>query len=471
MDLLAVLESFLRSLQGASKSAGLYPPTHPNAAQFITRLCKDLGVLHGELEVLVIGVVDHALVALDLPFTGIEPIAMALAARLEERGIGSIEFHRGCRTEDVSQCVQVLAMAPDAFKKLGRVDEVLAGFGVRAIRLSHKPPTTKVDEDEEMAFRRSLAIYREAVDSARRILTEARLGKLPSLTEARTTVAGLVDGTLQHQNVMLALTTIKSYDEYLFNHSVNVGVLSIALGQSLGLDMDTLREVGLGAFLHDIGKVHWPESIYQKPRKLSDEEWALVKRHPLDGAEIVSKMGAVGATALEVILEHHLRYDGKGYPKVDSEKEQGFFGTITQIVDTYDAMTTARVYQNASEPTRAVAEMQRLAGTAFDPKLVDAFIRLVGIYPVGTLVRLNSGELAVVMKPNPTDSSRPMVRVLFERTGRRVEERIEMDLTEQDPASGQFRRAIIMAVDPASKNFDVAKYLASLGTEVEPAAA
>jgi putative nucleotidyltransferase with HDIG domain len=308
------------------------------------------------------------------------------------------------------------------------------------------------------------------VDSARRILTDVRLGKIPSLAEARTSVAGLVDGTLQHQKVMLALTTIKSYDDYLFNHSVNVGVLSVALGQSLGLDLETLREVALGAFLHDIGKVHWPESIYQKPRGLTDEEWALVQRHPPDGAEIVAKMGAIGPKGLEVILEHHLRYDRKGYPKLDGGKEQGFFGMIAQVADTYDAITTARVYQNAFEPTRAVARMQSLAGTVFDPKLLDAFIRLVGIYPVGTLVRVSSGELAVVMKPNPTDSSRPMVRVLFDETGRRVDPALDVDTAERDPASGQFRRNIVMAVDPASKNFDVAKYLASLGTEVDPPA-
>jgi putative nucleotidyltransferase with HDIG domain len=470
MDLLVVLGSFLRNLQAAAKSAGLYPPTHPTAAQFVTRIFKDLEVIHKEMDVLVVGVVDHVLVALDLPFTGSEPVAMAFAARLEERGIGNIEFHRGSRPEDVSQCVQVLAMAPEAFKKIGPVEQVLAAKGVTRVRLSHKPPTTEVTEDEETAFQRSLAIYRDAVDSARRILTDARLGKIPSLAEARTSVAGLVDGTLQHQKVMLALTTIKSYDEYLFNHSVNVGVLSIALGQSLGLDMDTLREVALGAFLHDIGKVHWPESIYQKPRGLTDEEWALVQRHPPDGAEIVSKMGAIGPAALEVILEHHLRYDRKGYPKMDGGKEQGFFGTIAQVADTYDAITTARVYQNAFEPTRAMARMQSLAGTVFDPKLLDAFIRLVGIYPVGTLVRVSSGELAVVMKPNPTDSSRPVVRVLFDQTGRRVDPALDVDTAERDPVNGQFRRAIIMAVDPASKNFDVAKYLASLGTEIDPPA-
>jgi len=477
MDAMFVLESLLRNLQAAVKSIGLYPPTHPTASRFLTRIVEDLEEVLSEQESLVLGVVDHALVALGLPFTGTETIALVFAQRLEERGIGSVEFLRGCQPEDVSQCLQVLALSPEAFAGLGRVEDILSQRGVQAIRLSQEAPTwgeeKPVDADDWFAqgkdelewatLGRCLTVYREAVGSAKRILTEARMGKIPSLAEAQATVAGMVDGVLQDQNVMLALTMIKSYDEYLFNHSVNVGVLCIAMAQSLGLDSETIREVGLGALLHDIGKVHWPETLYQKPRGLSDEEWALVQRHPLDGAEIVEKMGSVSPTTLEVVLEHHLRYDRKGYPVVDPDKEPGFFGMIAQMADTYDAITTTRVYQNAAEPSGAVGRMQALAGTVFDPKLVEAFVRMVGIYPVGSLVRLSSGELGLVVKANPADSSRPLVRLLFDRAGHRMANEQELDLTARDPESGQFGRTIIMAVDPATKNFDVAKYLEGLG--------
>lgn len=472
MDALITLESLLRNLQAGVKSVGMYPPTHPTTARFLTRIGEDLNTILAEQESLVLGVVDHALVTLGLPFTGMEAISQAIAERLEERGIGSIEFLRGYTSEDVFQLVQVLAMQPETLAPLGSLEEVLSHRGALAIRLSPQAPTTsekepRVKEEEPpeaiAAMDRSLTVYREAVGSAKRILTEARMGKIPSLAEAQSAVAGLVDGVLQDQNAMLALTLIKSYDEYLFNHSVNVGVLCIALGQALGLDAETIREMGLGALLHDIGKVHWPESLYLKPRGLSDEEWALVQRHPLDGAEIMEKMGNASPTAMEVVLEHHLRYDRKGYPVVEPDKEPGFFGMIAQLADAYDAITTSRVYQNAFEPSRAVARLQGLAGTVFDPKLLDAFVRMVGIYPVGSLVRLSTGELALVVKANPADSSRPFVRLLFDRTGRRLAEEKEVDLTEQDPGSGQFCRSIIMAVDPASKNFDVAKYLQEQG--------
>jgi hypothetical protein len=177
-------------------------------------------------------------------------------------------------------------------------------------------------------------------------------------------------------------------------------------------------------------------------------------------------MGNVSPTTLEVVLEHHLRYDRKGYPVVDPDKEPGFFGMIGQIADTYDAITTTRVYQSAAEPSGAVGKMQALAGTVFDPKLVEVFVRMVGIYPVGSLVRLSSGELALVMKANPTDSSRPIVRLLFDRAGHRLAEEQDVDLTERDPGTGQFRRTIIMAVDSTAKNFDVAKYLEARGEKV-----
>jgi putative nucleotidyltransferase with HDIG domain len=478
MDALIALESLLRNLQAGVKSVSMYPPTHPTTARFLTRISEDLQMVLGERESLVLGVVDHALVALNLPFTGTEAIAQAFAQRLEERGIGSIEFLLGHTPEDVFQLVQLLAMQPEAFAHLGPVDQLMKQRGVLAIRLSPQAPRMSEEElrvekeeptptDQEVqeiaGMDRSLAVYLEAVGSAKRILTEARLGRIPSLAEAQTAVAGLMDGVLQDQNAMLALTLIKSYDEYLFNHSVNVSVLCIALGQALGLDAETIRDMGLGALLHDIGKVHWPDSLYQKPRGLSDEEWALVQRHPLDGAEIVEKMGSASPTAMEVVLEHHLRYDRKGYPVVDPDKEAGFFGMIAQLADAYDAITTARVYQNAFEPSRAVARLQSLAGTVFDPKLLEVFVRMVGIYPAGSLLRLSTGELALVVKANPNDSSRPFVRLLFDRTGRRLAEDREVDLTEQDPESGQFRRSIIMAVDPATKSFDVAKYLQERG--------
>ncbi|MEK6717751.1 MAG: HD-GYP domain-containing protein [candidate division NC10 bacterium] len=478
MDVLLSLESLLRNLQAGIKSVGMYPPTHPSTAKFFTRAVEDLETILREQDSLVLGVVDHALLARGIPFVGAEAVALAFAHRLEERGIGSLEFLRGCRSEDVSQCVQVLGMAPEAFKQLGRLEEILVQRGVQAIRLSSRVLTMGDGEGEvgegsgagtgglggePTGMGRALAVYHEAVGSAKRILSETRMGKIPSLAEAQTTVAGLMDGVFHDQNAMLALTMIKSYDEYLFNHSVNVGVLCIALGQSLGLDSETLKEVGLGALLHDIGKVNWPEELYQKPRGLSDEEWAQVQRHPLDGAEIVKKMGSVSQATLDVVLEHHLRYDRKGYPVIDPDKDPSFFGMIAQLADAYDAITTVRTYQNAFEPSRAVARMQTLAGTVFDPKLLEAFVRMVGIYPVGSLVRLSSGELALVVKANPTDSSRPIVRLLFDRTGRRLAEERDVDLTERDPGTGQPKRTIVMAVDPATKNFDVAKYLAAQG--------
>ena len=205
MDTLIALESLLRNLQAGVKSVGMYPPTHPTAARFLSRIGEDLDTILSVQESLALGVVDHALVALGLPFTGTEAIAQAFAKRLEERGIGSIEFLRGYTVEEVSQCVQVLAMQPEVLARLGSVDEVLSRRGVRAIRLSHQVPS--MGEEEQAAekdaeadkegekdkdgagLRRGLKVYHEAVGSAKRILAEARLGKIPSLADAQLAVS------------------------------------------------------------------------------------------------------------------------------------------------------------------------------------------------------------------------------------------------------------------------------------------
>ncbi|MEK7366577.1 MAG: HD domain-containing phosphohydrolase, partial [candidate division NC10 bacterium] len=143
---------------------------------------------------------------------------------------------------------------------------------------------------------------------------EARLGRVPSSGEVKAVVHGMVDGVLKSRHSLLALTMIKSYDEYLFNHSVNVGILSIALGEHLGHTGEALHDLGVGAFLHDLGKVNWPDEIYRKARDLSEEEWQIVKSHPEEGVKLIFRMEAISLVSLRPVLEHHMRHDRSGYP-------------------------------------------------------------------------------------------------------------------------------------------------------------
>lgn len=459
-DRLSQLEELAKRLSGAAKSLNLYPASHPAFGRLLGRVEEILEALLRDSERADLGVLEGALILEGAPWVGPSDSVKALVDRFAEREIGGVSFLKGVKLEELRALLEVLGSDAQKVKAAGGAEEVLGQRQVQHVVLTSMRPAEEEVPEEGLDATQAMVIYNNAVGSAKKILEEARLGKVPSMAEARATAEGLVSGILKGKYALLALTMIKSYDEYLFHHSVHVGMLCIALGQALGLEREVLTELGLGGLLHDLGKVYWPDDLYKKPRELTPEEWRMVQAHPEDGVKVIERMGGASPTAIAVVREHHVRYDKKGYPTLEEGREPSFFGLIGGIADSYDAMTTLRPYQNAFEPSRALARMETLSETVFDPNLLEAFVKLLGIYPVGSLVRLSTGELALVTRPGATDISRPLVRVLFDRSGRRLDEIVELDLMERDPATNLFRRSILMAVDPATKNIDTAKLLA-----------
>ena len=230
---------------------------------------------------------------------------------------------------------------------------------------------------------------------------------------ARTMIDGLAQAVAQNRTALLALTTLKNYDNYTFTHMVNVSILTMGQARGLGIDGPLLREFGLAALMHDIGKVRTPIEILNKPDKLTDDEFAIMKRHVVDGAEILRQTPDIPALAPVVAFEHHLRIDGTGYP-----------GGVTAAVAEcrHDAVQhrrrlrrdaiAARSISRRSRPIAFSPCSKRNDGTQFDQHLVRRFVQLIGIYPAGNLVRLNTGEVAVVLKVYAPDPYRPRVRVL-----------------------------------------------------------
>jgi putative nucleotidyltransferase with HDIG domain len=231
---------------------------------------------------------------------------------------------------------------------------------------------------------------------------------------------------------------------------VNVSILTMGQARGLGIDGARLREFGLAALMHDIGKVHTPNEILNKPAKLTDEEFTILKRHTIDGAEILRKTPEMPTLAPVVAFEHHLRADGTGYPP--AVRTQLNLGTsLAGIADVYDAMRGGRVYQPAFPTDRILAVLKGNDGTQFDQNLVRRFVQLVGIYPVGNMVRLDNGEVAVVLKAYAPDPYRPQVRILFDANRKPLPKTEEVNLWEVD--EGQ-TRSIQAPVDPAEYGID-----------------
>jgi len=243
---------------------------------------------------------------------------------------------------------------------------------------------------------------------------------------------------------------------------VNVSILAMAQARALGIDGRLLREFGLSALMHDIGKVRTPKEILNKPGKLTDDEFVIMRRHVVDGAEILRRTPEMPILAPVVAFEHHLRLDGSGYPFTVKRESMNLGSMMCAIADVYDAMRSQRSYQKAFPSDRILAVLKRNEGAQLDQHLVRRFTQLLGIYPPGNLVRLSTDEVAVVLRVHAPDPHRPRVRVLFAADGTRLDLPFERNLweTQRDRGTDGALETVTTPLDPADYNIDPLTFLA-----------
>jgi putative nucleotidyltransferase with HDIG domain len=378
----------LNDLRTAMRQFSLYPPGHPAAEEIIDAAGRSADELArhqgGEAVLSLIGdsfYLERTLLAhASLEFNG-------LLREMQGRGIASVTF-----------------IAPVARGDLADLAAFCAGLSgdlpaENTVRLNEGPySASDLGEGEGLGgLRRS---YARSLDVMRGIAMATSAGQDFDLTGATWAVEQLVEQTLAHPAASLLLSTLKSHDEYTFYHSVNVSVLSLALGRLVGFDRNQLTLLGVGALLHDIGKVGVSASTLQHPGRLDGNQWVEIKMHPQEGAEsIMAAAGPAQEVAAVMAFEHHARFDQSGYPKLGYKKELHFFSRLVATVDTYDAITTRRSYRRAETPHRALRVLLKGAGGMYDPDFVNAFIKMMGIYPPGSLLEVDGGEVFMVTRP------------------------------------------------------------------------
>ncbi|MBF0454888.1 MAG: HD-GYP domain-containing protein [Magnetococcales bacterium] len=292
------------------------------------------------------------------------------------------------------------------------------------------------DEDrtppEEIPFNDEIKQAGSAKKQARKIvgsiLEDVRLGKQVTLGPVKNAVKEMADSMFRNPDAILSLSLIKKRDEYTFMHSVNVGVFLMSFCRAMGMDEKTIISVGIGGMLHDIGKMHTPDAILNKQGKLTDEEFAIMKQHVVFSRKLLEETPGIEEVSISVAAQHHERYDGSGYPQGLKGDAINAFGQMAAIVDVYDAITSDRCYHKGNPPYLALKRMLDWSRFHFSQELFHTFVQCVGIYPMGTVVRLKNGLLGVVTRPNKESLLHPVIKAAMNSKTRQFIQPRELDL-------------------------------------------
>lgn len=446
------LNDLLANLAGAMKGLTLYPPGHPGITGPVGRFLELARPILLEKKELPLAIVEEVLTVAGVPFFRVSPAIDELAQRMRTHEIERIVFRFGLTPREVVVLVELLRSEPEALRPSGGI---AAEAGRRQVR--HIEFKAAVAGDEK-SWERARVVYSDARGVVVGMMGELRAGRIPKAEKAVEILRTMDEILLKEPSALLCLTMLQDYDEYTFAHSVNVGILALALARAVGLGGGTLIEVGMAGMLHDVGKTRIAREILHKEGRLTEAEWDEIRRHPTFGAEIVQKMQGLSPFTAEAVLYHHAKFNLTGYPKHPDGVALNLGSRIVAIADTYDSMTTLRSYQRRHDPRDALEIMGRLVGRDLDPDYYRTFLGLVGIYPVGTLVRLDSGELAIVARANLNDPSRPAVRIVQGSDGKRLESPRGC-ATDELRAPGEYLRTIVETVDPMTQDPDLFKVL------------
>ncbi len=465
-DQLARLRSaddFMKRLAAALRGAQLYSSSHPLLQRAFEALNESLSQLLAEQPTIAIGVIGNEIIVGDIPLPKAAETMAEMIRRFKTLGIERIAFDRGVTPEELHTLAMTIAhpeRRPGQAESGVEPSDPLAVLNalphIHVGRISTEQGTEQAGGGSDIATIRNM--YNEATNLAGSVWEMAKTEGTPDPKAARTLVDSLAQAVSSNRTALIALTALKNYDNYTFTHMVNVSVLTMSQARALGIDGTPLRELGLAALMHDIGKVRTPTEILNKPDKLTDAEFEIMRMHVVDGAEILGRTPEMPTVAPVVAFEHHLRLDGTGYPFGIKRAALNIGTQLCGIADVYDAMRSQRAYQQAFPSDRILEVLKRNDGHQFDQNLVRRFTQLLGIYPPGNLVRLDNGNIAVVTAVHAPDPFKPRVKVVMVGPGDFLEMPYETNLFEATPdAPGP--KSVTASLDPAAYGIDPLNYL------------
>jgi HD-GYP domain-containing protein (c-di-GMP phosphodiesterase class II) len=387
------------------------------------------------------------------------------SAALHRHQIGTVQLRPGLERDEWPPFLSLLLQREQAEEQTyEHFADRLHGTPVRHIEVGPQRQRPHLDQDENVSKEAAKRAYFQTVEVAKQVLGDTRLGKSVSARRVKRAVQTIVDQVLNNETSIMGMTALREYDDYTFTHCVNVCIFSVILGQKLGLTKLQLYELGLGGLFHDLGKMRIAAEITNKPGPLSDQELQEMNEHPTEGLLALFNMhgfGEVPYRAMLMAYEHHMKLDLTGYPRNKRPRQPTLFSRIVAVADGFDAATTHRSYQSVPwRPEDALKEMRDEPGRGYDPILVKALINVTGIYPVGTLVFLDTYEMAVVTAPNPDRDNlhQPIVKVIYDANAVPLAEPITVNLALDGAGAGRGGRRIIKTTRPERYGIDVGAY-------------
>ncbi len=387
-----------------------------------------------------------------------------LTKEFRKRGLGSVIFNNQISPEDIQIFIKAFiasGLSEEPYEKMLEMMDNSRNIHIDRLKKIIEDRLKRIGEGEDVDTRRIIKkTYFNAVSFTKGVMKKIRSGERADMKKAKRIVESMVDQLLEDEHLLLSLTALKDYDEYTYHHMVNVSVLSMALGLRLGLNRMALTELGLSALFHDIGKIQIPNEVLNKPTSFTDDEWKMIKKHPIWGVKAILGFGRFGSTTIRSVIvsfEHHMNCDFSGYPHVKKYSELDLYSRIVALADQYDAMTSSRVYSRTPiPPDKTLSIMMEHAGTKLDPLLYKFFINMVGIYPIGTIVMLNTREIGLVYESNMAFADRPKVLIVIDDKGKSVRGPI-VNLSEKDE-NGKYIRSIMKTLDPEKYKINLAEY-------------
>ena len=415
-------------------------------------------ILLGNVEI-TIGIIGDEIIFEKEPLYDLSMKKKSFISHLKTIGVKKITFFRGIQRNELLEFNKILAMRRESLDQPESVKKLFYSSGIKHIAIGDIG-LKKRDEHHERPEKRIDDLVKQKYQSSVNFLMETYKNlkghQSLSVQSARQIVDGLINNLLKNSNLLLILTSMKGYDENVFEHGVNVAVFTLLQAEMVGLEQKYLIDVGMAALLHDIGQLSVPEDVSTEKgqrtqkEKSSQEEEEKRALQDIRGAKILLETEGINVLSAITAFEHNMKYDMSGYPKKLYGKELNLISMMIMISDYYDRLRKKPAYYEEGGPERAYKEMMELSGTYFHPDLLNNFFSMIGVYPPGTLVELDTKEIALVIQASMLDIKRPQVEILYDDHGEKYKEPRIVNLVEKDK-KGQYKRSIVKSISPKDK--------------------